>query len=582
MSVRKVQLTKFMKMARKLENHCSFRRKVCTTTVLGVVRERRAKQGLSDISKHVSAAHGTPQPCPQSQTSRPTRAKLLHTLAPTATCCPLMTESAGFVSKSFSHLTAAFGLKFFLRSAMTTSFISNLGFVHTLNVMLLVLTALSWSSPIKPSEIYHKTRIDRSDVDDDTLNAQDFLTHFISTLNLTKRTSQTSAQATHTEPLPEFMLELYYRFANDRTAVPSANIVRSFKNEDFSPSRVKARGVRIHPLLFNISVPHHEHITIAELRLFILVQKAQIPYAGINCKVTIYMLHDGVIWTKEVGKEGRGRDKEEVVEMNDLQELMTKHIRAKDNSWVSFDLTHVVTLWWKSGCATRRLEVHIESLGSEEEEVMQKTAGRGDGLIEIDIDRNLEGTHNSMMIVFSDDQSRDHKRDRQELGQMIQHENDLPQNMDWSQQLFRGDMNHNTDRANQDELGEQSALDLQSNLIYDTPPRIRRNVKSESCRRTPLFVDFKDIGWDKWIVQPLGYEAYKCNGVCSPPMTSEVSPTKHAIVQTRLSLKSPERASPACCVPTKLEPITLLYHDNGVVTFNHKYEGMVVAECGCR
>lgn len=27
------------------------------------------------------------------------------------------------------------------------------------------------------------------------------------------------------------MLELYERFTNDRTAVPSANIVRSFKNE---------------------------------------------------------------------------------------------------------------------------------------------------------------------------------------------------------------------------------------------------------------------------------------------------------------------------------------------------------------
>lgn len=341
---------------------------------------------------------------------------------------------------------------------------------------------------------------------------------------------------------------------------------------------MRATGVRMYPLLFNISLPHREHITTAELRLFILMRKAQRPFAGFNCEMTIYELHDGVVWTKEVGKEGRGRDEEEVVEMKDLEELVTKHINVNDNGWVSFDLTHVVALWRKSGRATHKLEVHIKSLGSGEEGATEE---RG-GLDEIDVDRNLEGKQNSMMIVFSDDQSRDHKQDRQELSQMIKHENDLPDSMGRSQQSFWGHVNHNTDHADQDELDQQSTLQLQSNVIYDAPSRIRRNVKSESCRRTPLFVNFKDIGWDTWIIQPLGYEAYKCNGVCNPPMTSEVSPTKHAIVQTRLSLKSPEKVSPACCVPTKLEPISLLYHDNGVITFNHKYEGMVVAECGCR
>lgn len=30
---------------------------------------------------------------------------------------------------------------------------------------------------------------------------------------------------------PEYMMELYNRFANDRTSMPTANIIRSFKNE---------------------------------------------------------------------------------------------------------------------------------------------------------------------------------------------------------------------------------------------------------------------------------------------------------------------------------------------------------------
>lgn len=376
------------------------------------------------------------------------------------------------------------------------------------------------------------------------------------------------------------MLELYDRFANDRTAVPSANIVRSFKNEDSSPYSISARGVKIHPLLFNISIPHHEHIRIAELRLFTLIQKAQRPFASPDCKVTIYKINEGVVWTKEVQRTGRRRDKEEVVEMKDLEELVTKHFRAKDKSWVSFDLTHAVTLWRKSGCATHRLEAHVTNLGSVGEAAMQKVTG--ESLTEVDISRSLEGKHNAVMIVFSDDQSRDHKQEKQELNLMIEHENDGLENQGQSQQAFWGHASHNTGHANQDQHDQQALMQLQSNLIYDTPARIRRNVENEPCKRTPLFVDFKDIGWDTWVIQPLGYEAYECNGVCNPPMTAEVSPTKHAIVQTLLSVKDPDKVSRACCVPTKLEPISLLYHDDGAITFNHKYEGMVVAECGCR
>ncbi|TMS08363.1 Bone morphogenetic protein 10 [Larimichthys crocea] len=459
---------------------------------------------------------------------------------------------------------------------MTVSVYSRLGFIRCPSVLLLTLTGLSLSSPIRSPENRHRASVGRGD--NPLLDAQDFLSLFRATMNLTELRPQPRPLAAREEP-PDYMLELYNRFAHDHTAVPSANIVRSFKNEDSSPYSTTTRGVRIHPLLFNISMRHHEHIILAELRLFTVVQKALRPFAGIDCKVTIYKIHEGVVWTKEVRKEGRRRDEEEVVEMKDLEELVTKHIHAKDNSWVSFDLTHVVALWLKSGCATHRLEVHIASLGSEEEEDTQEITGKS---VEIDIDRSSDGKNNAVMIVFSDDQSRDHKLDKQEVNLMIEHEDDLPENMGRSQQAFWGHVNHNTGRANPDELDKQSLTQLQSNLIYDTPPRIRRNVKSEPCKRTPLFVDFKDIGWDTWIIQPLGYEAYECNGVCNPPMTSEVSPTKHAIVQTLLSVKSPERASRACCVPTKLEPISLLYHDNGVITFNHKYEGMVVAECGCR
>ncbi len=111
---------------------------------------------------------------------------------------------------------------------MTVSIFSNLGFICTLDILLLTLTGLSLSSPIRSPENHHRASVGRGD--NPLFDAQDFLSHFLSTMNLTELRPQSRALAARKEP-PEYMLELYNRFAHDHTAVPSANIVRSFKNE---------------------------------------------------------------------------------------------------------------------------------------------------------------------------------------------------------------------------------------------------------------------------------------------------------------------------------------------------------------
>lgn len=114
---------------------------------------------------------------------------------------------------------------------MTASPLSNLVSVNTLNVALLVVTGLSWSSPIKPAENPRRASFGVDVHHQALFNTQDLLSQFLSTLNLTRLRSQTRALSAPQEPLPEFMLELYNRFTNDHTAQPSASIVRSFKNE---------------------------------------------------------------------------------------------------------------------------------------------------------------------------------------------------------------------------------------------------------------------------------------------------------------------------------------------------------------
>ncbi|XP_060096004.1 growth/differentiation factor 7 [Heteronotia binoei] len=108
-----------------------------------------------------------------------------------------------------------------------------------------------------------------------------------------------------------------------------------------------------------------------------------------------------------------------------------------------------------------------------------------------------------------------------------------------------------------------------------------RRAKSR-CSRKALHVNFKELGWDDWIIAPLDYEAYHCEGVCDFPLRSHLEPTNHAIIQTLMNSMDPEATPPSCCVPAKLSPISILYIDAGNNVVYKQYEDMVVEACGCR
>ncbi|KAM9360111.1 bone morphogenetic protein 10 [Symphorus nematophorus] len=493
---------------------------------------------------------------------------------------------------------------------MASIWVSQLGTICSSKTLLLLFSILllqqplcGQSSPISNSHQRHRPDpglgdghggvVDPSLLEqDDHTNMQNLLEslkeQFLRTFNLSGLGPPPLPPGSLREEPPEYMMELYNRFANDRSAMPSANIIRSFKNEDSSPSVVGVGGVRRHPLLFNVSVPHHERITAAELRLYTLVQTDRHLYAGVDRKVTIYELelHDGednITNEHTVRGDGFG-------ERIELVELASRQVYGTDNSWEAFDLTTAVQRWRKSDRGTtHQLEVHIASMVSEDS-VQGVTEDNKDGDLpegDMKIDTSPEEKHKPLLIVFSDDQSSDHRDDKRELNEMIDHEtsnmvvqNDLGAGVNglW------GDLGSDRDEgAEEDEPDEEDLIQMRSNMIYDTASRIRRNAKGNHCKKQSLYVEFKDIGWDSWILAPTGYDAFECTGICSFPLTKHVTPTKHAIVQTLVNINSPQKASRACCVPTKLDPISLLYlDDTGVVTYKYKFEGMVVAECGCR
>ncbi|XP_053960155.1 protein decapentaplegic [Anastrepha ludens] len=110
----------------------------------------------------------------------------------------------------------------------------------------------------------------------------------------------------------------------------------------------------------------------------------------------------------------------------------------------------------------------------------------------------------------------------------------------------------------------------------------RRKNNDEICRRHSLYVDFADVGWSDWIVAPPGYDAFYCQGKCPFPLAEHLNSTNHAVVQTLVNNINPGKVPKACCVPTQLEGVSMLYlnDQNSVVLKN--YQDMTVVGCGCR
>uniref|UniRef100_A0A8C2JFC1 Bone morphogenetic protein 7a n=1 Tax=Cyprinus carpio TaxID=7962 RepID=A0A8C2JFC1_CYPCA len=103
----------------------------------------------------------------------------------------------------------------------------------------------------------------------------------------------------------------------------------------------------------------------------------------------------------------------------------------------------------------------------------------------------------------------------------------------------------------------------------------------QGCKKQELYVSFRDLGWQDWIIAPEGYAAYYCEGECVFPLNSYMNATNHAIVQTLVHFINPETVPKPCCAPTQLHGISVLYFDDSSNVILKKYRNMVVRACGC-
>ncbi|XP_028833024.1 inhibin subunit beta Ab [Denticeps clupeoides] len=109
--------------------------------------------------------------------------------------------------------------------------------------------------------------------------------------------------------------------------------------------------------------------------------------------------------------------------------------------------------------------------------------------------------------------------------------------------------------------------------------------KIRICCKKQFYVNFKDIGWNDWIIAPPGYHANYCEGDCPSHIASVTgsSLSFHSTVINHYRIRgySPFTNIKSCCVPTRLRAMSMLYYNEEQKVIKKDIQNMIVEECGC-
>lgn len=99
-------------------------------------------------------------------------------------------------------------------------------------------------------------------------------------------------------------------------------------------------------------------------------------------------------------------------------------------------------------------------------------------------------------------------------------------------------------------------------------------VKSnkDACCLETFYVNFTDIGWDKWIIYPPGYNANYCRGQCD---------LSHSRYYHSTLLSKFSNVIGLCCSPKQMAPLRLLYIDENNKVHQKSMPEMIVESCDC-
>ncbi|KAM9704615.1 bone morphogenetic protein 2b [Menidia menidia] len=346
--------------------------------------------------------------------------------------------------------------------------------------------------------------------------------------------------------VPQYMVDLYHMHSANgdhsskrpksmgkhaERAASKANTIRSFHHEESMEALASLKGKTTQQFYFNLtSIPAEELVTSAELRIYRdqVIATATPNASSTENGVPTGSFHRINIYEMFGVPATPGADP--LVRLLD-----TRLVQDSLSRWESFDVSPAISQW---------------------------TSGKGHN-------------HGFLVEVLHPEEGGGAGGHAQKHGRHVRVSRSLHQDQhSWSQArplLVTYGHDGRGDSVLHRREKRQAALRKQR----------RKQQHKAICKRHALYVDFSDVGWNEWIVAPPGYHAFYCHGECPFPLADHLNATNHAIVQTLVNSVN-SNIPRACCVPTELSPISLLYLDEYEKVILKNYQDMVVEGCGCR
>ncbi|CAK8692540.1 unnamed protein product [Clavelina lepadiformis] len=222
--------------------------------------------------------------------------------------------------------------------------------------------------------------------------------------------------------------------------------------------------------------------------------------------------------------------------------------------WVSFDVTSTVKDWVESPANNQGLELTIPC--SDEE-----SSG---------LNTNSAGESKRLMIRFAGSSSlpRNDARRGDFNGEVMMPEYP-PENNPHLVIMTRTPVAQSKSQNNGHSRRRKRSLD--ADYCF------RRNPTETNCCLRELEIDFRrDLGWN-WIHSPPRYRANFCGGAC-PYLWSMDS--HHATILGLYRSMNPRASSAPCCAPKELEPLTIMYYNEGKFKITQMSD-MILLSCTC-